>query len=78
MTPKPTNRDDPRQQEAEALGISLEELLEIEQNRKDQSEAESRGVEAWELRMRREGATEAEIAARRERLRQATRDIIGE
>jgi hypothetical protein len=78
MTPKPSNTPDRRQQEADALGLSPEELIEIEQNRKDQSEADSLGIEPWEVRMRRSGATEPEIESHRKKLRQATQDIIGE
>lgn len=78
MTPKRSNTGNPREQEADALGLSLQELSEIEQNRKDESEAASLGIEPWEIRMRRSGATEAAIESHKETLRQATRDIIGE
>jgi hypothetical protein len=78
MTSEPSNERDSRQEEADALGLSPEELAEIEQNRKDQSAADSLAVELWELRMRRSGATRQEIDAEREKRRQAIRDIIDE
>jgi hypothetical protein len=78
MTPKTSNKRDLRHQEADALGLSLEELIELEQNRKDQSEAESLGIEPWEVRKRRSGATQSEIDSHKEMLRQATEDNISE
>jgi hypothetical protein len=59
------------------MGLSLEELLEIEQNRKDASDGRLFGVETWELGMRRSGATDSEIDAKREKIYKAIRDIIG-
>ena len=77
MAPEPSNGRDLRQQEADALGLSLEELTANEQNRKDQSEADALGIELWEVRMRRSGATEVEISAEKKRRSQEIRDIIG-
>lgn len=68
----------PRQKEADAIGLSLEDLLDLEQNRDDQANAEFLGIEAWEVRMRRVGATDSQIEARREKLRQETQNIIDE
>lgn len=68
----------PRQEEADAIGVSLQDLLELEQNRNDRAEAERLGIEEWEVRMRRLGAPDSEIDARREKLRQETQNIIGE
>lgn len=78
MAPELSRRRDPRQDEADALGLSIEELIEMEQNRKDQSDADYLGVEPWEIRMRRSGASAAEIDSRREKLRQAIRESIDE
>lgn len=68
----------PRQEEADAIDVSLEDLLDVEQNRKDQAMADLLGIEAWEVRMRRMGATDSEIGVHREKLRQEIKNIIGE
>lgn len=68
----------PRQEEADALGMSLEELLDIEQSRDDRANADLLGIEQWEVKMRRMGATDSEMGAQREKLRQQIKDIIGE
>jgi hypothetical protein len=68
----------PRQEEADAIGVSLEDLLDLEQNRNDQAKAELLGIEAWEVRMRRLGATDSAIDAHREKLRQEIKNIIGD
>jgi hypothetical protein len=68
----------PRQQEADALGMSLEELLDMEQSRDDRANADLLGIEEWEVKMRRLGATDSQIETHREKRRQEIKNIIGE
>ena len=46
---------------ADALGMSLAEYQTWQKNEADQEEARERGIDLWELIMRREGATEKAI-----------------
>ena len=65
-----------RQAEADAIGVPLSELLEIEQNREDEIRAKLEGIEVWELHLRRSGFTDQEIEARRIERRQEIQRIL--
>jgi hypothetical protein len=73
-----TPRSQDRQAEADAIGLTVEKILELEQNRRDEAEAKIRGIEVWELRMQRSGASETEIQSEREKRRRNIQDIISE
>jgi predicted secreted protein len=66
----------PRKAEADALMTTVEELEEIDRDRSDVREAKMRGIEVWELRMRREGASELTIHTKRKELRRQVADAL--
>lgn len=66
----------PRQDEADALCMTVEELLEIERNRADEAEARVLGIEVWELHLRRAGARVAQIEARRAEYLKTKHEIL--
>jgi hypothetical protein len=66
----------PRKAEADALMMTVEELEQIDRDRSDVREAKMRGIEVWELRMRREGASDSAIETKRKELRCQVADAL--
>lgn len=66
----------PRQAEANALMMTVEELEEIDRHRSDEREATSLGIEIWELQMRRDGASASAIDTKRKELRRQTANAL--
>ena len=63
-------------QEANALDLTVEELQAVKSSAADSVEAESRGIELWELRMRQRGCSEEAIQEGRAEISQKIKDIL--
>jgi hypothetical protein len=63
-------------QQADALLLTVEDLENIRKNAADSKEAERRGIELWELRMRQRGESEESIEKKRAEWNQKIKKIL--
>jgi hypothetical protein len=70
------SNDQKLRREADALGLTIEELQALKRDAADLAEAECRGMELWELRMRQRGYSEEAIEKRRAEITEKIRKIL--